>query len=208
MGPVDRCPWTVPPGTAADRRWPVDNSTFCYAVAVHQVTASDVGVRNAARSADSRDLAPAGNRGAHDPHVPGQRAYRKPRRTPPNASASCWPRHGAGAPWRAELGLPEPSPRLADAIESLGRVVRRVAAPGGTSLFDALLTAADEDHPDETALDGLVRHVLALDARGTTNQAIEPSECHPLTPRTGFNSAAGLVVGQRGISHVDRKQET
>jgi hypothetical protein len=65
-----------------------------------------------------------------------------------------------GTPWRAELGLPDLSPRLADAIESLGRVVRRVAAPGRTSLFDALLTAADEDHPDETTLDGLVRNVV------------------------------------------------
>jgi hypothetical protein len=27
----------------ADRRWPVDNTTFCYAVAVHQVQASRVG---------------------------------------------------------------------------------------------------------------------------------------------------------------------
>lgn len=34
---------------AADRRWPVDNSTVCYAVAVHQVrtSAADSGTRRA-----------------------------------------------------------------------------------------------------------------------------------------------------------------
>ncbi len=62
-----------------------------------------------------------------------------------------------GATWRAELGLPEPSPRLADAIESLGRVARAAPLQAGGSAFDAVLTAAREDHPGETALDQLVR---------------------------------------------------
>lgn len=39
-------------------------------------------------------------------------------------------------------------------------MARAVATPADTSLFDALLTAADEHHPDEETLDGLVRHVL------------------------------------------------
>jgi hypothetical protein len=35
-----------------------------------------------------------------------------------------------------------------------------VAAPPGTSLFDALLTAAGEDHPEDGTLGGLVRQAL------------------------------------------------
>jgi hypothetical protein len=65
-----------------------------------------------------------------------------------------------GAAWRAELGLPEPSPRLAEAIESLGRVARAAPLPPGASWFDALLTAAKEDQPGESALDQVVRHAL------------------------------------------------
>jgi hypothetical protein len=78
----------------------------------------------------------------------------------------------AGASWRAELGLPQPSPRLADAIESLGRMAQVVAAPPDTTLFDVLLTAAGEDRPGEGTLDGLVRHVLLsmLEERRTRNQ--------------------------------------
>ena len=48
----------------------------------------------------------------------------------------------------------------ADAIGSLGRTTELVAARPGTSLFDALLTAAREDHPDESTLDQLVRQAL------------------------------------------------
>jgi hypothetical protein len=144
---------------AADRRWPVDNSTFCYAVAVHQVTASDVGsgTQPAPPTAATLPLLETEELTILTCWAEGvseAAAYAPERVGELLAEAR------AGTPWRAELGLPDLSARLADAIESLGRVVRRVAAPGGTSLFDALLTAADEDHPDETTLDGLVRHVL------------------------------------------------
>jgi hypothetical protein len=66
----------------------------------------------------------------------------------------------AGASWRAGLGLPEPSPRLADAIESLGRTVRAAESRAGTSLFDNLLTQSSEEHPEQEALDRLVRRAL------------------------------------------------
>jgi hypothetical protein len=144
---------------AADRRRPVDNSTCCYAVAVHQVTASDVasGTQPAPPTAATLPLLETEELTILTCWAEGvseAAAYAPERVGELLAEAR------AGTPWRAELGLPDLSPRLADAIESLGRVVRRVAAPGGTSLFDALLTAADEDHPDETTLDGLVRHVV------------------------------------------------
>jgi len=75
----------------------------------------------------------------------------------------------AGATWRAALGLPEPSPRLADAMQSLGRVVRAAAIPAGAPPFDALLTAVSQEHPGEGTLDGLVRRVslAGLEERGT-----------------------------------------
>jgi hypothetical protein len=64
------------------------------------------------------------------------------------------------ATWRAALGLPQPSPRLRETMESLGRVVRAAAAPPRTPVFDAMRTALSKDHPDEGRLDGLVRQSL------------------------------------------------
>jgi hypothetical protein len=144
---------------AADRRWPVDNSTFCYAVAVHQVHASDAGstAQPAPQTTATMPLLETEELTiltAWAEGVSEAAAYTPERVDELLAQAR------TGTPWRAELGLPDLSPRLADAIESLGREVRRVSAPAGTSLFDALLTAADEDRPDEKALDALVRRVL------------------------------------------------
>jgi hypothetical protein len=144
---------------SADRRWPVDNSTFCYAVAVHQVRASHAGSGSlpAPSTAATRPLLEVEELTiltAWAEGVSEAAAYAPERVGELVAQAR------AGTRWRAELGLPDPSLRLADAIESLGRLVGRVAAPAGTSLFDSLLTAADEAHPDEITLDGLVRHVL------------------------------------------------
>jgi hypothetical protein len=143
----------------ADRRWPVDNSTFCYAVAVHQIQASAAGSgiqpvvagSAAARVLESEELTILT---AWAEGVSEAAAY-APQRLDGLLTAA-----RGGASWRADLGLPEPSPRLADAIESLARIVHVAAAPPGTSLFDALLTAAGEDRPDEGTLDGLVRHTL------------------------------------------------
>jgi hypothetical protein len=76
------------------------------------------------------------------------------------------------AAWRAELGLPEPSPRLADAIESLDRLARAARLRAGASSFDALLTTAKEHHPGRTSLDEVVRHTLLsmLEERQTRQQ--------------------------------------
>jgi hypothetical protein len=66
----------------------------------------------------------------------------------------------AGASWRAALGVPEPSPRLADAIDALARVVRAAEIPTDAPLFDELLAALRPDKAGEGAVDGLVRRAL------------------------------------------------
>jgi hypothetical protein len=144
---------------AADQRWPVDNSTVSSAVAVQQVRASDAdsGTQRAPSTPATVPLLETEEVTILTAWAEGV-----------SEAAACAPdRVGelvaearAGRQWRAELGLPELSPRLDDAIEALGRMARAVAAPAESSLFDALLTAADEDDPDEETLDGLVRHVL------------------------------------------------
>jgi hypothetical protein len=162
----------------ADRRWPVDNSTFCYAVAVHQVQASGVGSgtapapssATAVRVLETEELTILT---AWAEGVSEVAAFASERFDGLLAEAR------AGASWRAELGLPEPSPRLADAIDSLARTVQVVAARPGTPLFDALLIAAGEDRPNQGTLDGLVRHVLlsTLEER-RTRQPTQLNDTH------------------------------
>jgi hypothetical protein len=144
---------------AADRRWPVDNSTFCYAVALHQVRASDGGsaTRPAPLAAATMPLLQTEELTILTAWAEGVSEVAA---HAPDRVGELLAEAHAGRPWRAELGLPEPSPRLAAAIESLGRMTLRVAASAGTSLFDALLEAGGKDHSDEEPIDGLVRHVL------------------------------------------------
>jgi hypothetical protein len=144
---------------SADGRWPIDNSTSCSAVAVHQVWGSSDGSRLPKSppttltvpvlELDELTILTAWAEGV------SEAAAYAPKQVDVLLAAA-----RAGATWRTELGLPDPSNRLADAIESLGRLVRAAALPAGASSFDALLTTAQEDHPGETTLDQVVRRTL------------------------------------------------
>jgi hypothetical protein len=84
----------------------------------------------------------------------------------------------ASTPWRAALGLPEPSPRLSEAIDAMGRVVRAATSADGRHAFEALLAAAGEDRSDEGGLEHVVRRVLLsmLEQRGT-RQPVSDGRC-------------------------------
>jgi hypothetical protein len=86
----------------------------------------------------------------------------------------------AGAPWRAELRICEPSPSLNHALSGLARAVRTAAATGSNPPLDALLHAIGDSQPAEPALDRLVRAVLrsALEQR----QARQDDETGILVP--------------------------
>jgi hypothetical protein len=162
---------------SADLRWPIDNSTSSYPVAVRQVRAASVGPPRppspSTRSAtpvlelDELTILTAWAEGV------SEAAAYAPERIDLLLAAA-----GPDATWRAELGLREPSPRLAAAIESLGRLARAAPIPAGMSLFNALLAAAAQDHPGEAALDQVARRALLsmLEERRTRQptQASDP----------------------------------
>ena len=143
---------------SADGRWPIDNSTSCYNIGVHQVRASSAGSGTPQSSSttstmpvlelDELTILTAWAEGVSEAAAFG------PERIDLLLAAA-----RPGAPWRAKLGLPEPSPRLVDAIESLGRLAQAVPLQADASSFDDLLTAAEEDHPDGK-IDHVVRHTL------------------------------------------------
>jgi len=65
----------------------------------------------------------------------------------------------AGAPWRTELGLAEPSQSL---VEAMGFIGRAVSSLGDAPILDELHVwcRRDEDRPAEHGLEQLVRRVL------------------------------------------------
>jgi hypothetical protein len=82
-----------------------------------------------------------------------------------------------GAAWRSELGIPEPSQRLVEAIESLDALVQAAAGAAGTPTFDAVLAAVRENPSGEQPLDELVRAVVrsTLEQRRSREAAIPDS---------------------------------
>jgi hypothetical protein len=66
----------------------------------------------------------------------------------------------AGARWRAALGVDEPDPKLAEAIEWIAREVREAMAAKSPGLLDGVLAALRDDRPAEPELDALTRRVL------------------------------------------------
>jgi len=66
----------------------------------------------------------------------------------------------AGAAWRTELGIPDPSSRLSEGIDSIARALDVATPTGGVPSLSALLSSVSNARPDEQALDRLTRRVL------------------------------------------------
>jgi hypothetical protein len=146
---------------SADGRWPVDNGTACFDVAVHQINAAAEGT--AASQPPSRTPQPGPRVLESDEvtvltgwaeAVAEALAHAPERTTDVLANAS------SGAPWRTAIGLTQPAPRLSEAIESLRRFVMASATADGPPTYDALLAAACRSQPAEQPIDGMVRRVL------------------------------------------------
>jgi hypothetical protein len=161
---------------SADARTPIDNGTACFDVAVHQVRASATGSRSprppAAQAAphllELEDLTVLT---AWAEGVVEAVSY-APERTA-EVLVDCRP----GARWRTAMGLPEPSARLAAAIESMKQAVGAFDASDGEPTSDTLLATAAQDPADDDPLDNLVRRVLLamLEERRTRRPGSEPT---------------------------------
>jgi hypothetical protein len=144
---------------SADGRWPVDNGTYCFDVAIHQVSAA------------SGDTEPHGpRRRPFTPHLletedltvltAWAEAVAEIVEYAPERLETVLAEARAGVAWRETLRLPQPSPSLSRAIDAMARVVRTTTSADGATSFDALLAVAADDRPDGQGLDRLVRRVL------------------------------------------------
>lgn len=66
----------------------------------------------------------------------------------------------AGAPWRHELGIPEPSPQFGRALGYMLRAASTATTANGHAPVDAVLRAVRDTQPGQPGLDRLVRRVL------------------------------------------------
>jgi hypothetical protein len=162
---------------SADARIPIDNGTSCFDVAVHQISASPTSMRSprppAAQAAphvlELEDLTVLT---AWAEAVVEAVSYA------PERTAEVLAEGGRAAPWRAAIGLPEPSAGLGAAIDSMKRAVSALDVAHGEPTSDALLAAVAQDPPDEDPLDGLVRRVLLamLEERRTRQPDSRPTQ--------------------------------
>jgi hypothetical protein len=144
---------------SADGRWPADNGTRCFDVAVHQITAApaDTGSPDprshsfTPRVLETDDLTVL---------TAWAEAVAEALAHAPERLEAVLAQARTGVPWRDKLALPQPSSRLSQAIDAMGEAVRAATSADGTTSFDALLAVAADDQRDENGLDRLVRRVL------------------------------------------------
>jgi hypothetical protein len=140
---------------SADGRWPVDNGTACFDVAVHQIDAAATTPRSAPHP--SRTVSPRVLEGEDLTVLTGwAEAVAEALAHGPDRTDALLADAHPDAPWRATMGLAAPSARLGNAFDAL----RRFVAASGATTCDAMLVGAGRDVPDEEPLDWIVRRAL------------------------------------------------
>jgi len=77
----------------------------------------------------------------------------------------------AGAPWRVELGVPEPSPRLRAAIAEIGNAARRATAADVLPTMSALVAEVEQNGDGVAALSPrALQSRIAARAAGTVGR--------------------------------------
>ena len=144
---------------SADGRCPVDNVIEQFDVAVHQVRAGNASAMSS--NSQSGPLAPRVLEADELTILTGwAQALAEALAYAPECVDVLLANAQAGAPWRDEFQLTEPSPQLSQAIYFMRRAVRAVTSQGGVPTLDALQISWGEHRPEEQGLETLVRRVL------------------------------------------------
>jgi len=144
---------------SADGRYPVDNTTEQFDVAVHQVRACSA--RSGSSNSQSGVLAPRVLEVDELTILTGwAQALAEALAYAPECVETLLANAQAGAPWRDAFHIAEPSPQLSEAIYFMGRAVRAVSFSGGVPTLKALQIPWREGRPEEHGLEMLVHRVL------------------------------------------------
>jgi hypothetical protein len=144
---------------SADGRWPANNGTECFDVALHQITPAAVASPSShtpSRTAPLRVL------GSEELTVltGWAEAIAEALAHDPARAAAVLADARADAPWRTEFTLAPPAGRLREAVDALHRFVLADATADAPPAYDAVLVAACREVQNEPPLDAIVRRAL------------------------------------------------
>jgi hypothetical protein len=156
---------------SSDGRRPVDNGSEFFDVSVHQVRAAAMG-SGPADAKGGGSARPVLELDDLTVLTSWAEAIAEVLALAPDHAATASANAHAGAPWRAAMGLAEPSRALEQALAVIDETIRAAAPAGSTPTPEAVLAAIPVDRPDEHGLDRLARLALrsALHQR-QSNQA-------------------------------------
>jgi hypothetical protein len=151
-----------------DGRLPVDNGIDFFDVGVHQVRAASAGSGSTSSQFQARPPQPLG---VEEVTIltSWAEALAEALVSAPDCLEAVLADARTGAPWRAALGIAEPSAQLNEAIETMSHAVRAAAVTDPVPTAEALMVALRDVPPGERGPHGLSRRVLrsTLDARLT-----------------------------------------
>jgi hypothetical protein len=157
------------PRRSSDGRRPVVNGGEFFDMSVHQVRAASIGSGPA--SSPPSDTRKQPGLGADDLTIltSWAQAVAEVLTVAPERVAAVLADAHAGARWRTPLGLPEPSPQLNEAIDTIDHAIGAARQAAGTPNAEAVLAAIPEGASGEQSPDWLAHRVLqaALEQRLT-----------------------------------------
>ena len=150
-----------------DGRLPVKNASEVFDMSVYQVRAASAGsgLWPTSRSGSQSQCALEGDELTI--LISWAEAVAEALASAPDRVEAALADAGARAPWRAALGIVEPSSALSHAISWMSQAVRSATAAAGDSPLKALVLAVRDTQPGEPGLERLIRRVLrsALEQR-------------------------------------------
>jgi hypothetical protein len=143
----------------ADGRWPVDSGTHYFDAAVQQIRAAEAGSQPPKPASGSR---PPRALEVDDLTIltGWAEALAEALAHVPARAEAVLADARPGAPWRADLGIVEPSAPLSDALDAIERALSEATPADGRPSLDALLFVVREGRPDGSPLDRLTCTVL------------------------------------------------
>jgi len=158
---------------SADGRCPVDNVIEQFDVAIHQVRAGNADSMSS--NSQPGPLAPCVLEGDELTVLTGwAQALAEALAYAPECVEVLLANAQAGAPWRDEFQLTQPSPQLSQAIQFMRQAITAVTSQGGMPKLDALRISYGAHPREEPRLEMLVRRVLlSMFEQLRTRQVVE-----------------------------------
>jgi hypothetical protein len=151
---------------SSDGRSPIDNCIEFFDVGVYQVRAADAGT-SAGDSIRQTAFGPVLEADELTVLTSWAEAVAEALAYAPEQAEAVLADAQPRAPWRAALGLPEPSPQLTKAFVSVQQSVRAATPAAGRPTLDAVLESVRHNRPSEHEFERLAHRVLrsALEQR-------------------------------------------